>query len=172
MIDSRIYDLIPHREPMLLINRIIELAGNFSCAEITISEQSSFFVAGKGVPSWIGVEYMGQTAALIAGYQLQQGTVAPHLGLLLGTRKYEVFVPYFCAGDVLQVRCSESAVVGESLANFQCEIINLRDQRCVARAKLSVFRKPLSEYENQSQEQANEEAKAQQEIPPITGASA
>ena len=89
------------------------------------------------------MEYMGQTAALIAGYQLQQGTVAPHLGLLLGTRKYEAFVPYFCAGDVLQVRCTEVAVVGDSLANFQCEIINLQDQSRCASAKLSVFRKPL-----------------------------
>jgi predicted hotdog family 3-hydroxylacyl-ACP dehydratase len=159
MIDARIYELIPHREPMLLINRVIELGQNFSCAEITISERSSFFIAGKGVPSWIGVEYMGQTAALIAGYQLQQGTVAPHLGLLLGTRKYEAFVPYFRAGDLLQVRCSEVAVVGDSLANFQCEIINLRDHSRCASAKLSVFRKPLTNQE-------------QQEIPSTTGASA
>jgi predicted hotdog family 3-hydroxylacyl-ACP dehydratase len=143
MIEPRIYELILHREPMLLLNRIVELGNNVSCAEIDIDSNSSFFVAGKGVPSWIGVEYMGQTAALIAGYQLQQGTVAPHLGLLLGTRKYEVFVSHFCAGDVLQVRCTEVAVVGDSLANFQCEIINLRDQSRCASAKLSVFRKPL-----------------------------
>ena len=143
MIDPRVYELIPHREPMLLINKVIEVGQNFSCAEISISESSSFFIADKGVPSWIGVEYMGQTAALIAGYQLEQGTVAPHLGLLLGTRKYEAFVPFFRAGDLLQVRCTEVAVVGESLANFHCEIINMRDHSCCASAKLSVFRKPI-----------------------------
>lgn len=143
MIDSRIYELIPHREPMLLLNRIIEVAEKFSCAEIDINENSSFLIAGKGVPSWIGLEYMGQTAALIAGHQLQLGAVTPHLGLLLGTRKYEAFVPYFRAGDVLQVRCTEVAVVGDSLANFQCDIINLQDQSRCASAKLSVFRKPL-----------------------------
>lgn len=159
MIDARIYDLIPHREPMLLIHRVAELGATFSSAEIDINETSSFFITGKGVPAWIGVEYMGQTAALIAGYQLQQGTVAPHLGLLLGTRKYEAFVPFFCAGDVLQVRCSEVAVVGDSLANFHCEIINLRDQRLYASAKLSVFRKPLHES-------------TPAEDQPITGASA
>ena len=148
MIDPRIYEFIPHREPMLLINKVIEVGQKFSCSEIIISESSSFFIANKGVPSWIGVEYMGQTAALIAGYQLEQGTVAPHLGLLLGTRKYEACVPFFRAGDVLQVRCTEVAVVGESLANFQCEIINTRDQRCCASAKLSVFRKPLDAQEN------------------------
>lgn len=144
-IDSRIYELIPHREPMLLLNRVVEVSQTSSCAEITIDENSSFYVSGKGVPSWIGVEYMGQTAALIAGYQLQQGTVTPHLGLLLGTRKYEAFVAFFCRGDRLQVRCTEVAVVGESLANFQCEIINLRDRSRCASAKLSVFRKPLGQ---------------------------
>ena len=163
MIDSRIYDLIPHREPMLLLNRVIELGQNFSCAEIDINEQSSFFMAGKGVPSWIGVEYMGQTAALIAGYQLQLGTVAPHLGLLLGTRKYEARVPYFRAGDLLQVRCTEVAVVGDSLANFQCEIINLRDQRLCASTKLSVFRKPLINPSDEHQQSLEAS---------ITGASA
>lgn len=143
MIESRIYDLIPHRDPMLLLNRVVELGQTFSCAEIDINEQSSFFIEGKGVPGWIGVEYMGQTAALIAGYQLQQGTVAPHVGLLLGTRKYEALVPYFRAGDLLQVRCTEVAVVGDNLANFQCEITNLRNNSRCASAKLSVFRKPM-----------------------------
>ncbi|MFC3115785.1 ApeP family dehydratase [Cellvibrio fontiphilus] len=144
-IEPRIYELIPHREPMLLIHRVTELGNNVSCTEIDITKDSSFFIQGKGVPSWIGVEYMGQTAALIAGYQLEQGTVAPHLGLLLGTRKYEAFVPYFQEGDQLQVRCTEIAVVGDSLANFQCDIFNLRDNSRCASAKLSVFRKPLQE---------------------------
>lgn len=152
IIEPRIYQLIPHREPMLLINRVIELGQTFSCAEIDIHENASFFLPGKGVPSWIGVEYMGQTAALIAGFQLEQGTVAPHLGLLLGTRKYEALVPYFVAGDVLQVRCTEIAVVGDSLANFHCDIINLRDNAPCASAKLSVFRKPL-EHQGQQENQ-------------------
>jgi predicted hotdog family 3-hydroxylacyl-ACP dehydratase len=145
MKDPRIYELIPHREPMLLIDRVVELGENFSVAEITISETSSFFESGKGVPAWIGVEYMGQTAALIAGYQLQQGTVTPHLGLLLGTRKYQAYVPWFQQGDILQIRCSEIAVVGNQLANFLCEIFRLSDHTLCASAKLSVFRKPLDE---------------------------
>ncbi len=147
MKDSRIYELIPHREPMLLIDRIVELGENFSVAEINITDQSSFFEPGKGVPVWIGVEYMGQTAALIAGYQLEQGKVAPHLGLLLGTRKYQAFVPWFERGDILQIRCSEVAVVGDQLANFLCEIFRLSDNKLCASAKLSVFRKPFSEQE-------------------------
>lgn len=150
MKDSRIYDLIPHREPMLLIDRIIDLGDNFSKTEITITAESSFFEEGKGVPAWIGIEYMGQTAALIAGYQLQQGKVTPHLGLLLGTRKYQTNTAWFAEGEQLQITCTEIAVVGNQLANFLCEIYRQSDHFLYASAKLSVFRKPLDEVQNPS----------------------
>ena len=139
-----LHELIPHRKPMLLLSSVVELGDNFSTAEIIISNFSSFFMQAKGVPSWIGIEYMGQTAALIAGYQLQQGTVTPHVGLLLGTRKYEAFTPWFNEGDVLLVSCKEIAVVGQELATFQCDIRSKSNGVLYATAKLSVFRKPLS----------------------------
>ena len=143
LINYSLHELIPHREPMLLLSSVVELGDNFSTSEIIISNASSFFTQAKGVPSWIGIEYMGQTAALIAGYQLQQGTVTPHLGLLLGTRKYEAFTAWFEEGDVLLVSCKEIAVVGQELATFQCDIRNKNDGVLYATAKLSVFRKPL-----------------------------
>lgn len=143
LISYSLHELIPHREPMLLLNSVRELGDNFSTAEIIISKSSSFFMPAKGVPSWIGIEYMGQTAALIAGYQLQQGTVTPHLGLLLGTRKYEAFTAWFKEDDVLLVSCKEVAVVGQELATFQGEIRNKNDGVLYATAKLSVFRKLL-----------------------------
>ena len=142
--NNQLYDLIPHREPMLLLNKVIAVADNSSSSEIIISASSSFFLAGRGVPSWIGIEYMGQTAALIAGYQRINGKVAPHVGMLLGTRKYEALVPWFCEDDVLVVTCAEIATVGEQLATFMCEIHNKESGVCCARAKLSVFRKPLN----------------------------
>ena len=141
---NTIYELIPHREPMLLLNKIVDVGEKSSSSEIIISHASSFFIESKGVPSWIGVEYMGQTAALIAGYQLKQGAVTPHLGLLLGTRKYEAFTAWFKEGEELLVSCQEFAVVGEQLATFLCEIRNKKDHALYATAKLSVFRKPIA----------------------------
>src|SRR5690606_3578638 len=108
----------------------------------------SFFIPGKGVPSWIGVEYMGQTAALIAGYQLQQGEVEPHLGLLLGTRKYTAGRPWFPVASCLTVTCNQVAVVGQNLATFQCEIHDRQTLELYASAKLSVYRRPLEAIAN------------------------
>ena len=64
-------DLLPHRPPMLLVDKLIKVEADRSETEIVISSHSSFFVEDLGVPAWIGIEYMGQTAATIAGYQLQ-----------------------------------------------------------------------------------------------------
>lgn len=141
--DQRLLDLLPHRPPMLLLDRFIDVNNTYSQSEIHISQNSSFFVDCLGVPSWVAIEYMGQTAALIAGFQLEQGTVAPHVGFLLGTRKFQVNTPYFENGLSLMVSCTELAVVGESLATFDCRVQNVSDKALLAEAKLSVFRKPI-----------------------------
>lgn len=146
-IDNQIYYLLPHRPPMLLINRVIELSQTHSLAEVIVDDQASFFVRDKGVPAWIGIEYMGQTAALAAGYQQQQGLVGPHLGFLLGTRKYTCQTEWFEPGAVLRIACSEVAVVGDSLANFHC-VIKTPKEKTLAEARLSVFRKKTETFLN------------------------
>lgn len=140
--DPRLLQLIPHRPPMLLIDQLLEVSANRSSAQVNITPTSSFYVEGKGVPAWIGLEYMGQTAALIAGFQLEQGLVEPHLGLLLGTRKYSAHTPWFAPGAQLRIICQELAVVGQSLANFTCEIQDLHSDALLASARLTVYRRP------------------------------
>jgi len=141
--DPRITELIPHREPMLLINQLLEVNQNGSSASVIIDEQTPFFTKDKGVPAWIGLEYMGQTAALIAGHQVQQGVSEPHLGFLMGSRKYEATVSHFTPQSILTVECKEGALVGDSLATFNCSISDSETGNVLATAMLSVFRKPL-----------------------------
>lgn len=142
--DPQLYDLIPHREPMLLINEVLRLDHQSSSARVLIDEQAPFFEREKGVPSWIGIEYMGQTAALIAGYQKQQGMIGEHLGFLLGARNYRCQNAYFTASSKLTVSCTEVAVVGDGLATFDCTIDDHSGQR-LASGKLSVFRQSMKE---------------------------
>jgi len=129
---------------MLLINDIVFLSESKSKASVLIDQETPFVQNGKGVPAWIGLEYMGQTAALIAGFQQRKGKTTPHLGFLLGSRKYHSNVAYFGFGTRLLVSCEEAALVGESLATFNCTIAGVDDQtKLLATAMLSVFRKPM-----------------------------
>ncbi|MFC3095371.1 hypothetical protein DRW07_16050 [Alteromonas sediminis] len=147
--ESKILDLIPHRPPMLLINRILALDVSESSALVIIDEQTPFFEEGKGVPAWLGLEYMGQTAAMIAGHRLELGLIEPHLGFLIGTRAYKATCDYFEPGCSLQVTSRESAMVADGFAKFDCEIAvydsALKNQDTIATASLSVFRRPLNE---------------------------
>ncbi len=141
--DKRLIELLPHRSPMLLLDRFVEVSNTSARSEITIACESPFYVRELGVPSWVALEYMGQTAALIAGFQLEQGTVAPHLGFLLGTRKFKANTDYFSLGCSLFITCEELAVVGDSLATFSCEVKNKCNDELLATAQLSVMRKPI-----------------------------
>ena len=141
--DSEILDLIPHREPMLLINRLLSVSANSSESLVLVDEQAPFYQNVKGVPAWIGLEYMGQTSALIAGYQRREGLLEPHLGFLMGVRKYQAQVSYFDPGENLIVLCEEAALVGDSLATFNCTIRTQTSSQELATAMLSVFRRPL-----------------------------
>lgn len=147
--DPQLFDLIPHREPMLLINKVMHVNSSSSESVVFIDHKTPFFKPGKGVPAWIGLEYMGQTSALIAGHQLQQGDVEPHLGFLMGSRQYQTHVAYFKPEQNLVVRCDEGALVGDTLATFNCTIneqVNGNEQangQELASAILSVFRRPL-----------------------------
>ena len=140
--DAEILDLIPHRPPMLLINRIRSLSATASSAIVIIDQRASFFQAERGIPSWIGLEYMGQTAAMIAGFQIRQGLIEPHLGFLIGSRQYTAYLDFFKPETQLLISCSEAAMVGDNLATFNCTIEDAASNKLLAEANLSVVRKP------------------------------
>ena len=146
--ESKILDLIPHRPPMLLINKILSLNETQSCAEVLIDTETPFYEEKLGVPAAIGIEFMGQTAALIAGHQALNNPEEAKLGFLLGTRKYQTTLAYFKENSILEVSCIEGAMVGGTLASFNCEIRYKNTTEIIASASLSVLRKPAESPEN------------------------
>ena len=135
--------LVPHRGKMLLITRLVSVEDTKSSAEVEISDQAAFYVPGKGVPTWVGMEYMGQTAALIAGHQLSMGTLEAHTAFLLGTRKFSSNIEYFEDGLLLGVSCEQVAVSDSGLASFRCVIKEAATHtgKVLAESVLSVYRR-------------------------------
>lgn len=140
-----LHQLVPHRGTMLLLDRALEVSATEAKAIVSITPESSFYMPVRGVPSWIGLEYMGQTAAMIAGLQMKQNQLEPHMGMLLGTRKYNNTVPWFALGSELEIHCWEHAVAAGGLAMFCGQIREVNSGEVLASAKLTVYRKPLSE---------------------------
>lgn len=151
--DQRIFELIPHRPPMMLINHIMDLDISHSSSLVTIDIDTPFYEPNKGVPAWVGIEYMGQTAALIAGYRLKKGLIEPHLGFLIGTRAYKTEVGYFKPNTVLKINCRENAMIADGFAKFDCHIAyysaTAENAEVLATASLSVYRRPIKHEELQ-----------------------
>lgn len=145
--------LLPHRKPMLLLDRLLSISATSAAAEVDIHESCAFAEDKRGVPAWIGLEYMGQTAAMIGGYQAivaaqQYAAAEPRLGYLIGTRRFSTRSDVFEFGTVLRISCEQEAVMGESLAKYRCRITRDSETEPLAEAVLTVVRKTVNDGPN------------------------
>ena len=89
---QQIIKLLPHREPMLLIDELINIVPLKSAVGIVNVKKTSFFVQGHfpGQPVMPGVlivEAFGQAAAALTAYSLNPNEVADKLVYLMSVDK-------------------------------------------------------------------------------------
>lgn len=132
-----IENYVPHRGPMLLLDRLQSADADGAVAEVTVPHDG-LFLHDAGMPSWVGIEYMAQTVAAWAGWRALQKGQAVQLGFLLGSRKYEAAQAFFEPGAILQVsvRCEMRGSSG--LGMFECSIHGAQGAE-LASARISVF---------------------------------
>jgi len=87
-----IINLLPHREPMLLIESITEIVKLKSATGIVNVKKDSFFVQGHFpdqpvMPGVLIVEAFGQTAAALTAHGLDKSTYENKLVFLMGVEK-------------------------------------------------------------------------------------
>lgn len=132
--------LLPHAEPMLLLDRVISVGEDNSLTTEVVIRHDSLFCEELGVGSWVGIEYMAQTMGAYAGFQaLKQGEPVK-IGFLVGTRRYECSKPYFAIGTTLQItaRCILESPNG--LSAFECAISDSNEKNeIIATATINAF---------------------------------
>ena len=89
---TQILDLLPHREPMLLIDELYDIKKLQSATAIVNVKRDSFFVQGHfpGQPVMPGVlivESFGQAAAALTAHGLDKATYENKLVFLMGVEK-------------------------------------------------------------------------------------
>ena len=131
-------DLVPHREPMSLIERLLEAGDKVSVGEVRIDAMSRFLEDGV-VPAYVGIEYMAQTVAAHGGFHTRAAGKPIEPGFLLGAPRFQSHCDAFTIGMVLHVRVEE--VWGESeLHRFKCTIHDAATGDLLQDADLNVFR--------------------------------
>jgi predicted hotdog family 3-hydroxylacyl-ACP dehydratase len=148
MIDGKyppIEQLLPHRSPMILIDRLVWTNGVETICEVTIGPHS-MFIQAVGVPAFVGIEYMAQTVAAHGGYQSFLEGQPMVVGLLLGTRRLETPCQFFELGQTLRIAATH--IWGQhELMRFRCAITHTVSNIRLQQAELNVFRpKALQSY--------------------------
>ena len=89
---KQITDLLPHREPMLLIDELYDIKKLFSATAVVYVKKDSFFVNGHFpenpvMPGVLIVESFGQAAAALTAHGLDKKTYENKLVFLMGVEK-------------------------------------------------------------------------------------
>jgi len=89
---NQIRDLLPHREPMLLIDELYDIKNLFSATAVVNVKKNSFYVNGHFpenpvMPGVLIVESFGQAAAALTAHGLDKSTYENKLVFLMGVEK-------------------------------------------------------------------------------------
>ena len=89
---SQITELLPHREPMLLIDELINIKKLESATAIMYVKKDAFYVNGHFpnqpvMPGVLIVESFGQAAAALTAHGLDKSTYEDKLVFLMGVEK-------------------------------------------------------------------------------------
>tara|TARA_A100000164_G_C21767061_1_gene704511 strand:+ start:530 stop:979 length:450 start_codon:yes stop_codon:yes gene_type:complete len=95
---DQIRNLLPHREPMLLIDELKDIKKLFSATAIVNVKKDSFFVQGHFpnqpvMPGVLIVEAFGQAAAALTAHGLEKSTYENKLVFLMSVEKARFRVP-------------------------------------------------------------------------------
>lgn len=126
-----------HRNPMLLLDRIVSLNPESAVCEWHVREDDEFLVPGVGVPSYMGIEYMAQCVAVHGGACERALGFPPPQGFLLGTRHYRSKEPYFLLDSRYQVKCKMLVSNSDGMCSFDCRILS--DNQVVVEARVSIL---------------------------------
>jgi predicted hotdog family 3-hydroxylacyl-ACP dehydratase len=133
--------ILPHRPPMILIDRVCsyDVENQSIVAEFDVRGGSMFFDAAlRGVPPWVGVEYMAQAMAALNGILgLEKRGEEPKMGFVLGTKKYSNMIDRYSEGETYTVE-AQVFFFDESIGISKCEIRGPKGAIC-ATAEIRAF---------------------------------
>jgi len=128
-------NLLPHRAPMILLDRVEDDAAESITCGVTLRDESAFVENGS-VPAVVATEYMAQCVATFAGLSASRQGGAVRFGYIIGARLIALAVDAFHVGEELVVKARR--VWGDDvLGTFECSVDS--GERRVASATLTVY---------------------------------
>ena len=131
-------EVVPHSKDMLFLDEILEYDDTSIKTRVIIRRDMLFYLEGKGVPAWVGLEFLAQSIAAISGIHAQLKNEPVKLGLLVGSRKTVCHVPFFQYDQSLLIKTALQWDGGE-LAVFEGEILDEQTEAQLLESAINVF---------------------------------
>lgn len=133
-----VQDLILHRVPMMLLDRVTSYDDEQIVCEYQVKADAAFVDQGR-VDAVVALEYMAQTIAAYVGLKRRADQLLPRIGYLISARELTLRADHFCVGD--QLRIEAQRLWGEQeLGHFRCRV--LKESHELAVGQLSVYQPP------------------------------
>jgi predicted hotdog family 3-hydroxylacyl-ACP dehydratase len=129
-----VIDYVPHRPPMLLVDRIVEVSEHGAVCAATWQADCVLAVDGR-VPASAAIELVAQTCAVFLGVRGRTASGPPQVGMIAACREVAFAVDDFAIGDTLTIAITH--VFGQPpMASFTASVRRGDDE--VAAMELSV----------------------------------
>ncbi len=136
-------DLIAHRPPLRLLDRVIAVSEKTILAETIVRSDNVFFVPGEGLPAYVGLEMMAQAIAAIDGMKCHNRGEQPKIGFLLGCRRYVSRLAALQEGARLSIS-AEVVFQDNAMFAFDCRIDHDGEELVSANLKVYAPADPLA----------------------------
>lgn len=138
------HEIIPQKEPMRVIDSLLELGEGTAQVSVTIREDMPGVDENGMIDEILYLEMMAQTVAAQKGFKYLGLSESPPDGFLLGAKNLEILGRAF-VGDTLTITMTRSVQYGD-FALVQGSVV--RDSQVLARGEIKV-------WQNTSQEEAD-----------------
>jgi predicted hotdog family 3-hydroxylacyl-ACP dehydratase len=133
----RVEDLVPHRGSMSLLDDIEDYGPDWLRAGLIVRRDSTF-AEDRGMPGWVGIEYMAQAASASASIEQVQRGQKPSIGLLIGSRYYRCMEEFIPIGTRLTVLVKIAMRDEADFAAYECTLH--AGERLIADCTLKAYR--------------------------------
>jgi predicted hotdog family 3-hydroxylacyl-ACP dehydratase len=112
--------LMPHREPMVLLDRVVAWSPGYVECAMRVREGARFVEAGRLAAPYT-IEHMAQSVAVCLGYEAYRGGRGVRVGMIVSCRVFEAHRSAASVGEELIVHATRDRG-NETLSHFQCEV--------------------------------------------------
>lgn len=136
MVNEDIKNLIPQRDPIMMVDKLIDVDGDVAVTSLTVRDDN-YFIDENGLLAEPGlIEHIAQSASAFAGYRaMASGAVIPPVGYIGEVKRFHCYRRPYVDDELRTVITMGTEIAGVTVITGE---IRLRDE-IIADTQMKIF---------------------------------